>query len=83
MKKGIGVGVLFIVIGLLFLLNNLELLDISIGDLIRVYWPLILIWLGVDKLLRKEKRKGNKKAARRLPCVFLLPLLGSNQGPSD
>ncbi len=58
MKKGIGVGVLFIVIGLLFLLNNLELLDISIGDLIRVYWPLILIWLGIDKLLRKEKKEG-------------------------
>lgn len=57
MKKGIGVGVLFIVIGLLFLLNNLELLDISIGDLIRVYWPLILIWLGIDKLLRKEKKE--------------------------
>ena len=58
MKKGIGVGILFIVIGLLFLLNNLELLDISIGDLIRVYWPLILIWLGIDKLLRKEKKEG-------------------------
>lgn len=58
MKKGIGVGVLFIVIGLLFLLNNLELLDISIGDLIRDYWPLILIWLGIDKLLRKEKKEG-------------------------
>ncbi len=58
MKKGIGVGVLFIVIGLLFLLNNLELLDISIGDLIRVYWPLILIWLGIDKFLRKEKKEG-------------------------
>ena len=57
MKKGIGVGVLFIVIGLLFLLNNLEFLDISIGDLIRVYWPLILIWLGIDKLLRKEKKE--------------------------
>lgn len=58
MKKGIGIGVLFIVIGLLFLLNNLELLDISIGELIRVYWPLILIWLGIDKLLRKEKKEG-------------------------
>ena len=57
MKKGIGVGVLFIVIGLLFLLNNLEFLDISIGDLIRVSWPLILIWLGIDKLLRKEKKE--------------------------
>ena len=58
MKKGIGIGILFIVIGLLFLLNNLELLDISVGDLIRVYWPLILIWLGIDKLLRKENKEG-------------------------
>lgn len=57
MKKGIGVGILFIVIGILFLFNNLELLDISIGELIRVYWPIILIWLGLDKLLRKEMKK--------------------------
>ncbi|MBC8305567.1 MAG: hypothetical protein H8E55_58610 [Pelagibacterales bacterium] len=54
MKKGIGIGVFFIVLGVLFLLNNLGLLDISIGEIIRVYWPLILIWLGIDKLLRKE-----------------------------
>ena len=57
MKKGIGIGVFFIVIGLLFLLNNLQLLDISLGKIIRVYWPLILIWLGVDKLLRRDEKK--------------------------
>lgn len=56
MKKGIGIGVFFIVLGVLFLLNNLGLLDISIGEIIRVYWPLILIWLGIDKLLRKEDK---------------------------
>ena len=56
MKKGTGIGVFFIVVGLLFLLNNLELLDISLGEIIRVYWPLIFIWLGVDKLLRKDEK---------------------------
>tara|TARA_B100001115_G_C15814060_1_gene403956 strand:+ start:1192 stop:1371 length:180 start_codon:yes stop_codon:yes gene_type:complete len=56
MKKGIGIGIFFIVVGLLFLLNNLELLDISLGEIIRVYWPLILIWLGVDKLLRRDEK---------------------------
>ena len=56
MKKGIGIGVFFIVVGLLFLLNNLELLDISLGEIIRVYWPMILIWLGVDKLLRRDEK---------------------------
>tara|TARA_B100001778_G_C18441949_1_gene562738 strand:- start:117 stop:281 length:165 start_codon:yes stop_codon:yes gene_type:complete len=54
MKKGIGIGIFFIVVGVLFLLNNLELLEISLGEIIRVYWPIILIFLGVDKLLRKE-----------------------------
>ena len=57
MKKGIGIGVFFIVIGALFLLNNLGLLDISIGEIIRVYWPLILIWLGLDKIFRKEENE--------------------------
>ena len=33
MKKGIGIGVFFIIIGLLFLLNNLKLLDISLEKL--------------------------------------------------
>ena len=56
MKKGTGIGIFFIVVGLLFLLNNLELLDISLGEIIRVYWPLILIWLGVDKLLRRDEK---------------------------
>lgn len=56
MKKGTGIGIFFIVLGLLFLLNNLELLDISLGEIIRVYWPVILIWLGVDKLLRRDEK---------------------------
>lgn len=57
MKKGTGIGIFFIVVGLLFLLNNLELLDISLGEIIRVYWPLIIIWLGVDKLLRRNEKE--------------------------
>ena len=57
MKKGMGIGLFFIVVGLLFLLNNLELLDVSIVELIRVYWPLILIWLGLDKIFRREDQE--------------------------
>lgn len=57
MKKGAGIGIFFIIVGLLFLLNNLELLDISLGEIIRVYWPVIIIWLGVDKLLRKDEKE--------------------------
>ena len=54
MKKGKSIGVLFIILGLLFLANNLDLIKVSIVELIRVYWPIILIWIGVDKLISKS-----------------------------
>jgi hypothetical protein len=53
MKKGKTIGIVLIVIGVLFLLNNLNLIKVSIVEIIRVYWPIILIWIGVDKLLSK------------------------------
>ena len=51
MKKGKSIGILFIILGLLFLANNLDLIKVSIVELIRVYWPVILIWIGIDKLI--------------------------------
>lgn len=57
MKKGKSIGILLIVIGLLFLLNNLNLIKVSIVELIRVYWPVILIWIGIDKILSKSVEK--------------------------
>jgi len=52
MKKGF--GILLIIVGLLLLLNNLKVLDVSLMEIIRVYWPVILIWLGLSNLLKKE-----------------------------
>ncbi|MGC6471072.1 MAG: LiaI-LiaF-like domain-containing protein [Flavobacteriales bacterium] len=57
MKKGQSIGLLFIALGLLFLANNLNLIQVSVSELIRVYWPIILIWIGVDRLLTREKGK--------------------------
>ena len=57
MKKGKSIGILLIIIGLLFLLNNLNLIKVSIVELIRVYWPVILIWIGIDKLISKSAEK--------------------------
>ncbi len=57
MQKGKSIGILFILIGLLFLANNLNFIQVSIAELIRVYWPVIFIWIGVDKLLRKSQNK--------------------------
>jgi lia operon protein LiaF len=55
MKKNIGLSVLLIIIGVLFLLDNLGLIFISIRQLITTYWPIILIWIGVEKLYRDLK----------------------------
>ena len=60
MFKGKSIGILFIALGLIFLLNNLNLIEISLAELIRVYWPVILIWLGVDRLLRKSINEDKK-----------------------
>ncbi len=55
MKKSIGISVLLIVIGVIFLLDNLDYINISITELIRTYWPVILIWMGIEKLIRDLK----------------------------
>ena len=55
MKKSIGVSIFLITIGIVFLLDNLEVIDISVSELIRTYWPVILIWMGVEKLIRDFK----------------------------
>ena len=56
MRKSIGVSIFLITIGVVFLLDNLEVIDISVSELIRTYWPVILIWMGVEKLIRGFKK---------------------------
>ena len=55
MKKRIGFSILLIIAGILFLLDNLDFMNISIRHLIRTYWPVILIWIGAEKLYRDLK----------------------------
>ena len=60
MFKGKSIGILFIVLGVIFLLNNLNFIEVSLAELIRIYWPIILIWIGIDKLLRKSINQDKK-----------------------
>ena len=55
MKKSIGISVFLIAVGLAFLLDNLNYIKISVAELIKIYWPVILIWMGIEKLLRDWK----------------------------
>ena len=55
MKKSIGISILLIIIGVVFLLDNLNYVNISVAELIRTYWPVILIWMGIERLMRDLK----------------------------
>ena len=52
MKKNIGISILLIIMGFVFLIDNLNFIDISVTDIIRTYWPVIIIWIGIEKLMR-------------------------------
>jgi hypothetical protein len=45
-------GTMLIVVGTLFLLDRLRIEDF--GDLLQLYWPLIIVFFGVSHLLRRE-----------------------------
>ena len=51
-KKGILPGVILIVLGVVFLLNNYGYTEIDIGKL----WPLFLIIPGIFMILGKSKK---------------------------
>jgi lia operon protein LiaF len=44
-------GILLIIIGLLFLFDNLEWMDFNFWDFLGTYWPLILIFIGVKNII--------------------------------
>lgn len=52
MRSNIVGAAVLIVIGSVFLLDNLGLADISLGRLIRTWWPAILILAGIGMLFR-------------------------------
>jgi predicted membrane protein len=50
MRRNLFLGIVLITIGVLFLLNNLEVADF--GDMVHDYWPLILIVWGLSIVMR-------------------------------
>jgi hypothetical protein len=56
MAKNIIPAVVLIALGLLFLLNNLGYTNLSLGRLITTWWPVILILVGINLLLRDRNR---------------------------
>ena len=54
MKKVPIAALILIVLGVIFLLQNLGVLPIPLRQLFATWWPLILIVVGVSLLLRRK-----------------------------
>lgn len=54
MKGSIVAALVLIVVGTLFLLNNLGFTNLSLGRLISTWWPAILIVVGVGLLFGRK-----------------------------
>lgn len=55
MRSNLVAALILIVVGLLFLANNLGWTNLSIGKLITTWWPAILVAVGVGMLFGKGK----------------------------
>ncbi|MHA0856651.1 cell wall-active antibiotics response protein LiaF [Paenibacillus sp. CMAA1364] len=78
-------GFVLIAIGILFILQQMDIIDISIGSIVSTYWPLLLIYAGIKHLMpsRKEGNSmllgfifiavGGYFQARALNWIYLTP----------
>jgi hypothetical protein len=55
--KGNFAAIVLIVIGSFFLLSNLGLINVSLAELFKTWWPLILIAVGVSLFLAPNGKK--------------------------
>jgi hypothetical protein len=55
--KGHFGAIALVVVGVFFLLSNLGLLNISIAELFKTWWPLILIGVGLATFFTPDQKK--------------------------
>lgn len=55
--KGNVAAVVLIALGVFFLLTNLGLVNISLAELLKTWWPLILIALGVAMIVKRTDNR--------------------------
>ncbi|NMO96034.1 cell wall-active antibiotics response protein LiaF [Paenibacillus lemnae] len=70
-------GMLLIGIGAFFILNELGFLNISLGTLISTFWPVILIWAGLQGMM-SNTRNGGAFFGSLIPLMIGVFFLGRN-----
>ncbi|ACA12310.1 DUF5668 domain-containing protein [Xylella fastidiosa subsp. morus] len=54
-KSNVVAGLILILVGLLFLANNLGWTQLSLGRLIATWWPAALVAIGIGMLFNKGR----------------------------
>lgn len=67
-------GVAVIALGVILLLNNFNILNVSVGYMIATYWPLLLVFWGLDLLIPAEP--GSRRNLGTLVTGLVLVALG-------
>lgn len=55
--RGNVAAIVLVLVGSFFLMSNLGLIDISLAQLVKTWWPVILIAIGVSLFFTPEKQK--------------------------
>lgn len=81
-KSNWWIGGVLIVLGIIVLLNNFAVTEIDLGNIVRTYWPLLLLLWGANILAARGRSRGNLISGGVLLVVGLV-LLGRNMGFLD
>jgi len=71
-------GLMIVGLGIIFLLGNFDLIEVSASQIIRTYWPVILLLIGAN-VLTSNRDKGGYVSALIFIGLGLL-FLGRNMG---
>lgn len=71
-------GVAIILVGIGFLLSNFDLLDLNMGYLLRTYWPVVLLLLGLN-IMQSGRERGSYISGAVVIALGLL-FLGRSTG---
>ncbi len=55
--RGNVAAIVLVLVGTFFLLSNLGVIDISLAQLVKTWWPIILIAVGVSLFFTPDKQK--------------------------
>ncbi|RJQ30390.1 MAG: hypothetical protein C4589_03515 [Peptococcaceae bacterium] len=79
-EKPVFFGLLLIALGVVWLLNNLGMAQIDLGELISTYWPVLLIAWGLDSLGRGVRGGKEVSSGGIVTGLVLLALGGAFLG---